>query len=181
MSQQDEIENLRAELTRLKSQFEDTNQQLRMRESERDLLAVMLHEAETLTKAKPDSSVNVFARQGSSFANRYAELFDRVRVGVVLASNLGIIETANQGMKPITGYSRMELCGKKIGALFSAGNEQEVLEKIIDLPSTRLIETELFRKAGDKVPVGLIVDIRSTDRILIVVIDFSNRLRLSLS
>lgn len=180
MAQQDEIEGLRSELTALKSDYENMQMELRMRESERDLLAVMLHEAESHTKVKFDSAENVFARQGSSFGSRYADLFDRVRVGLVLSTDKGIIQTANQAMKLIAGYSRVELCGKNIGSLFSKENEQQVLEKITDLPSSRLIETELLRKSGDKVAVGLIVDIRSTDRVLIVIIDFSNRLRLSL-
>lgn len=180
MAPKDEIEGLRSELAALQSDYENMQKELRMRESERDLLAVMLNEAENHTKVKFDSTENVFARQGSSFGSRYTDLFDRVRVGIVLCTDKGIIQTANQAMKLIAGYSRVELCGKSIGSLFSKENEQQVLEKITDVPPSRLIETELLRKSGDKVAVGLITDIRSTDRVLILIIDFSNRHRLCL-
>lgn len=187
MSQEDKLQKLHEELKQSKEKNADLEQQLRMRESERDLLAVMLYEAENPQGQSHDWAERV---SGQFEDNRWAirqrgeyeiSIFDKIQVGIVVVTDGGTIQTTNQWVKHLTGYSRLELIGKNIGTLFGKDNDdQTVMGKLTDLGSARMLEIDLMRKTGEMRVVGLTINARKADRILIAIFDLSNRQRLDL-
>jgi hypothetical protein len=83
MSQEDELHKLREELQKSKEKNADLELQLKMRESERDLLAVMLCEAEDAAQKQRSEK--------SDWSDR-----DNIRVGILLLTDFGTIQTTNR-------------------------------------------------------------------------------------
>jgi PAS domain S-box-containing protein len=185
MAEEDELRTLREELRQTKERNSDLEQQVKMRESERDLLAVMLNEAETSQKRWSDwfdHACGEFEDNRRSFRPRGDyDLSSAIKVGIIVLTDSGRIEATNRWMKQLTGYSRLELVGKNLALLFSEDDgQQNVMEKLMDVGTQRMIETDLIRKTGEKLVVAVMINARKADRILMAIIDLTNMQRVQL-
>jgi PAS domain S-box-containing protein len=153
-----EVEELRMEVL-------ETQQQLRMRESERDLLAVLLNEAEnaerksqtdkaygwpesvrSVNKSVSGQNQNPAGKEQSSDANHFQWVLESIPVGIVVVAPEGKILSANRQLLQVTGYSPGDLFGKEVCVLFEQHKGNTALMKnLIDSAGT-LVEARIKRK-----------------------------------
>jgi PAS domain-containing protein len=179
MVQSSELEQLRAELSQSKEKNADLDHQLKTALAERDLLAVMLNEAENgkmraqATKgsaAEPIGGWSGLHKETSSIAS-----FANLSVAVLVLSGRGKIKTASTWTRKLTGYSRSELMDKEIDALFSRADIFDDIRQLADSGNSQMIEAQLRPKGGQLVLAGLMVSARQGDQILLTIVDLGNR------
>jgi PAS domain S-box-containing protein len=181
MAPNTESDQLRSELSKAKEKNSELEQQVKNAIAERDLLAVMLNEAENgqsrqAQALSPDAiggwdGVNKEARSVASFAN--------LSVAVLVLSGRGKIKTASTWTKKLTGFSRTELMDKEIAGLFKRFDIFDEIQKLADTGNSQMIEAQLKPKSGELILVGLMVSPRQGDQILVTIVDLGNRRPLS--
>jgi PAS domain S-box-containing protein len=147
-------EDLEEQLAVVRQALVEITQQLKMRESERDLLAVMLHEAVN-SQARPrdksglDSHLRVVGEFETSGKNPPAEayLLESIPAGIVVLTQSGIIKSVNRRFLTMTGYSSFELIGNKINVLYEQDETDRNASDFISSAYSGMKRT-LIRKDG---------------------------------
>jgi len=177
MVQSSELERLQAELAQSEEKNVDLEERLKTALAERDLLAVMLSDAEKVSGPRAPGSAEEpiggwsgLHKESSSIAS-----FANLSVAVLVLSGRGKIKTASSWTKKLTGYSRSELLDKEIGALFRQLNILDEIQKLADTADAPMIEAELKQKGGAVNLVGLMVSARQGDQLLLTIVDLANR------
>jgi hypothetical protein len=179
MVQNSELEKLRAELSKIKEKNSELEGLFKNAQAERDLLAVMLNEAENgqrrreVSKGSAEEPIGGWSglhKDTDSIAS-----FANLSVAVLVLSGRGKIKTASSWTKKLTGFSRSELMDKEIAQLFIKANIFDDIQKLADSGNSQMIEAQLRPKLGDVKLAGLMVSARQGDQILLTIVDLGNR------
>lgn len=149
------------EIAGLREALNDNQKQLKMRESERDLLAVMLNEAENAQrkrdrvlepeKYKTQKPWNYRVGPGPDLVLKIDEvptlhaLLDGVPIGLAVLSKEGMILFANRQLLLMTDYYLLDLERKEVCCLFEQHKGNSALIKNL-LAATGMLEARIKRK-----------------------------------
>ncbi|HEY9712118.1 MAG TPA: PAS domain S-box protein, partial [Chroococcales cyanobacterium] len=151
-----ENEKLRQELTTLQQQMAELKQHLRMRESERDLLAVMLNEAENAVRKDASTpvrpSVQLPPPLNKPNPAKVGWSVDTLPIATVLVSRRGSIKMSNRAAEILTGFSSEELKELFIYQLLGVSHLKELIEKMAMQCQNKVVEAKVQRKDGTFVP-----------------------------
>jgi PAS domain S-box-containing protein len=158
------------EVEALRTEVSEIQQQLKMRESERDLLAVMLNEAENVQRrtgaGKPGSEkeqprtdsgklfekfvtgqdLNPAGKDQSPDVNLFHWVLESIPVGTVVLAPNGIILSANKQLLHVTGYFPGDLLGKEVCVLFEEHKGNTALVRNLTESSGTMVEARIRRK-----------------------------------
>ncbi len=172
---------LREEMQSLAALNHELETQLKMRESERDLLAVMLNEAEQsrgktqleneLWFRPPAAGEFQIAPDYSSKPTAANSLIELIPAAILVVSQQGIIKSVNRRTLRITGYLPIELIGQSIRVILGGGANRNLLDEFILL--SRRVEgfsRNLVKKDGSEYLAGVSLNLQSRQKEIIICI-----------
>ncbi|HEY9777977.1 MAG TPA: PAS domain S-box protein [Planktothrix sp.] len=176
-----EVEDLRHATT-------DAQSQLKMRESERDLLAVMLNEADNTQRrtieqggprtfgatASGEFQELLKVRSSKEIGNQFLE---SLPVGILVLSHSGTINSVNQRLLKMSNYEAFDLIHQKLDNLFDLHDACHSLIEQVFLVETCLSSTksQLIRRDGSKIPVAVAISRKRVNQTILCVIDLSHQ------
>ncbi len=176
-----ELIALREEMQSLAALNHELETQLKMRENERDLLAVMLNEAEQ-SRGKTHLENELWFRPHAAGEFQVApehspkpiavnSLIELIPAAILVVSQQGIIKSVNRRTLRITGYLPIELIGQNIRVIFGGGANQNLLDEFI-LRSRRVegFSRNLVKKDGTEYVAGVSLNVQSRQKEIIICI-----------
>ncbi len=108
---------------------------------------------------------------------RYRTLFEQAADGILVGDMSGKISDLNSNMCKIAGYDKNELSGSQIDVLFDQSelNLKPLRYDLLNLGHNIIIERNLLRKDGTKIPVEMSTKQLADGRLLALVRDITER------
>lgn len=102
------------------------------------------------------------------------EFFGTIPVGIIVLSHSGTINSVNDRMLKMTGYSTFDLIHKTLDVLFSPSDDfRKLIEQLEGTVAYLSRRAEILRSNGAKVPVAISVSRRHINQTILCFIDLS--------